>query len=489
VERSNYLGIYLRKDAATVVWLDSQGQDHNVRDCFSVSVEEQESASTAAGMSALASLIAEGCIQRIPTYRDCEVAVALDCAMFMQNKVHSEFTDMRQIAQTVRFDTEEAIATDISDVAVAFKITLSDQDGSELTVFTVQRKTLSDILLSLQSNNIDPVAIEPDVNCLLRFIQQRVVVPADQRPLFCLLSGHNGYVIIPTLSQSRGGSVVRTFLLGPTQTRGELLAREIPVTSALVGGGESIDSVMVFDSGGTIDNEELAGRLGISTDSVDLVASAVVNTDSLADCADPVDFAISYGAALACVERDKGINFRNDFMPYQGKKLRLQKALKFMSVSVGILMLAVGLYFQSRLFQQNRYCNRVRARIDNQYAAVMFGVKPEAKLNPVNKLSGELRRIKALKSGQFSVTGEESIPTKLTMVLEAFNKSAAQTNLKIDKISITTKNIRIEGSTSSLKNTLRLRKAIEQSKLNIVQTSAETKGGRNNFTVSVEPKK
>ncbi|GAI16244.1 unnamed protein product, partial [marine sediment metagenome] len=106
----------------------------------------------------------------------------------------------------------------------------------------------------------------------------------------------------------------------------------------------------------------------------------------------------------------------------------------------------------------------------------------------VNKLRGELRRIRDVKSGQFSVTGEESIAAKVTLVLEAFNKCAAQTNLKIDKISLTAKNIRLEGDTSSRKNTLKLLEAIK-GKLEILQYRYDLKSGRDSFSITVVPKK
>ena len=213
MQRQNYLGIYLSRDAATVVCLGSQGRDRNVLGCFSVSVEETETQN----LQALAGLIAQGCAERGLEFS--EVAVALNCAMFMQHNIHSEFDDPKQIAQTVRFDVEEALATDVTDVAMAFKITSSDQTGSTLTVFTAQRKILSDILFALQSNNIDPVTIEPDVNCLSRFIWQNVSLPENLHPFFCVLSRRSGYFIVPILSGSQKQSVMRTFLLGPTQAR------------------------------------------------------------------------------------------------------------------------------------------------------------------------------------------------------------------------------------------------------------------------------
>ena len=155
MQGQNYLGIYLSKDRATVLCLGPQAQDVKLLGCFSVSLEEPEQANP----QALAGLIARGCAERQLQFS--EAVVAIDCAMFMQHKLHSDFSDQKQIAATIRFDTEEALATDISEAAIAFEIAASDQTGSSLNVFTAQRKILSDILVGLQANNIDPISIEP----------------------------------------------------------------------------------------------------------------------------------------------------------------------------------------------------------------------------------------------------------------------------------------------------------------------------------------
>jgi len=479
VEPQNYLGIYIAKDTATVVCLGSQGRDKNVLGCFSVSVEQQEGQN----LQMLAALIAKGCAER--KLKFSEVAVALDCAMFMQHSVHSGFDDPKQIAATVRFDTEEALATDITDVAIAFKITSTDQAGSKLAVFTAQRKILSDVLGSLQSNNIDPVTIEPDVNCLSRFIRQNVSLPDDLRPFFCVLSRRRGYFI--AFAESQKTPAMRTFLLGPTQTRGELLAREVPVTAALVETDKPVNCLKVFDSTDSVNYQQLSEKLGIEVGGIDLAGSAAADPQALADCADTVDFAIAYGAALAHLERAQSINFRTDFSPFQGRKVRLQKAIKFLSISVTVLMLALGLYFQMQLLQENKYRSRLRSKFRKQYSAVMLGEKLPTKSDPVRKLAGELRRIRDVKSGQLSITGEESISAKLTLLLDAFNNCAARTDLNIDSISITAKAIRIAGDTSSRRNTLALFDTIKKSRLQILQQRLDAKGGRDNFRITVEP--
>jgi len=486
VEGQNYLGIYLSKDRATVVCLDPQGRDRNILGCFSVSVQEREERNIGADMSELARLIAEGCARKELEFS--EVTVALDCELFMQHDLHSEFKDAKQIAQTVRFDTEEALSTDISDVAVAFKITSSDQTGSRLTVFTAQRKVLSDVLLSLQSNNIDPITVEPDINALSRFSLQNLSLPGDSHSLLGILSQRSSYFI--TFVKSQQIPTMRTFLIDPRQNRTDLLVREVPLTAALAGTDEPIDCLKVFDSTDSVNYQQLSEKLGIEAGRADLAESVVTSPQIIADCANSVDFAIAYGAALAHLEKAQSVNFRNDFMPYQGKKVRLQKTLKVLSVSVSVLMLALGMYITSQLLQWNKYRSRLHEKFKPDYLAVMPGQKkpPSNLKESVRKLGSVLRRIENEKKGL--ITDEEAISAKLTLVLSAINECATQTDLHIDSVSVTAKAIRITGNTAAHgnRNTLKFFDAIKKSRLQILQQRLYSEGRRDVFSITVAPK-
>jgi len=406
--------------------------------------------------------------------------------------VHSEFNDPKQIAATIRFDTEEALATDITNVALAFEITSADQAGSELTVFTAQRKILSEVLLSLQQHNLDPVTIEPDINCLSRFICRKAPSAQSQQPgtLFGILSRRNGYLIIPpgtTGAGSQKASATRTFLVGPTQDRGALLTREVLVTTALFGSGEPINRLKFFDSAGTVNHQQLSEKLSIKADEVDQLA-AVTESQTPANCADAVDFAIAYGAALAHSEKGRCVNFRDDFSPFQGKKIKLQKALKIAAISVTVLLIAVGLYFQTQLFIINKYRNTLNAKFAKDYSDVMLGQKLPDINSAVRKLGSELRRIRDAKKGLITIKGEKSISSKLTMVLTAFNKCAAQTNLNIKSVNITAKNVTITGDASSRQNTLKFFETLRNNSLEVLKPGYEQKGGRDHFSIIVEPK-
>jgi hypothetical protein len=139
------------------------------------------------------------------------------------------------------------------------------------------------------------------------------------------------------------------------------------------------------------------------------------------------------------------------------------------------------------LLQTNKPRGRLREKFGQQYSAVTLGKKlPD---RPLQKLKSIKRQIERVKKGLLSVTGEESVSTKLTLVLRAFNKCASQTDLNIDSISVTTKMVRIVGSTSSRKNTLKLRRTIEDSELKVLQELVAVEGGRDTFSMTVAPKR
>lgn len=483
MESQNYLGIYISKNTATVVCLGHQQKDGDVPACFSVSVEEQQQ-----DIQALAGLISQGCAER--ELKFSEVTVALDCAMFMQHSVHSDFKDPRQIAATIRFDTEEALATDIANVGLAFEIVSSDQTGSQLTVFTAERKILSEVLEALQQYNLDPVNIEPDVNCLSRFISLKTTPaePDQTATLYGMLSGRSGYLIVPPPpsadEESQKTSIVRTFLVGPTQDRAKLLQREVLVTTALVESAGPIGCLKFFDSAGIVDSRQLGEKLGIDIEDIDLRGKLQPETD----CADPIDFAIAYGAALALSEKGRSVDFREDFSPFQGKKLRLQKTLKAAAISVTILLIAVGLYFQTQLFSVSRGNNNLRSKFAKDYAEVTLNKLPEKSeiKDAVRELGKLKRQIENEKKGL--ITDEKSISSNLTLVLAAFNKCAAQTKLNIDTITVTTNDILIMGDTSSRQNRQRFFETVRNNGLEILRESYALKDGRESFRITVVPK-
>ncbi len=231
--------------------------------------------------------------------------------------------------------------------------------------------------------------------------------------------------------------------------------------------------------------------MGIESDGIDWFDPAGAENQIPTDCSGPVDYAIAYGAALTLSEKGHRVNFRDDFSPFQGKKLKTQQALKFAAISVTILLIAVGLFFQAKLMSKNKGNRKLRAKFAQNYSAVMLGQKLDKKTKPVEavrKLRGELGRIRKAKSGLTDIRGEESISSKLTLVLTAFNKCAKQTDLNIKSITIATRDIIITGDTSNRQSTEKFFDTVRKNGLEILRPNYEIKGGRDNFSITVVPK-
>ncbi len=479
MESQSHLGIYLRKNEATVVCL-APGKEGRLLDCFSVSVEDQSEPS----QQLLADRIAQACQER--KVRFAEAAVALDCASFMQHTVHSEFRDARKIAATVRFDTEEALATDVSDVSVGFRVASSADEGSHLDVFTAERGTLSDIILSLQSNGIDPVSVDPDICCLSRYLLEyaKTRESSERSTLYALLSDRRGYLIV--ISGAHEAVTLRTFLIGPAQDRTSLLVRETLVTTALAEATGPVGQLCVFDAGGDVDVPSLQEETGLGVSTCDLVTMAGLEQHEGNGCPDAVDAALACGAAMALSEPVNSVNLRNDHMPYLGRKRRIQRAVRFLSISLTILLLAVGVYFHAQLIRVNRQREALRQKLELDYRAVMLGERrlPSPMKKAVDNLDKALRHLRAEKTGIGANQG--AISTKLTMILLAINSCAERTNLNIDSITATGTSIIINGDTSSRQNTVLVHDALKKNGLKILQQSADPQGTRDSFTVTVD---
>ena len=231
MQSGNQLGIYLRKDRATVVCLASQGRDEKLLDCFSVAAEGD---SRAAGSG---DRIVDACRERKIHFT--EAAVALDCASFMQHAVHSEFSDPKKIAATVRFDTEETLATDISEVAVSFRVALRRRRGR---ISTSSRpsgrccRTSSCRCRATGSTRWPSTPMSAACPGIWSSTPRRRSRRSRARCTRCSRTAGATW----SWCRERGqASVLRTFLIGSAQERTAVLAREMLVTTALGGSGSS----------------------------------------------------------------------------------------------------------------------------------------------------------------------------------------------------------------------------------------------------------
>jgi hypothetical protein len=447
-----------------------------VQDCFSVSADADDER----GRS-LASIVAQKVIAKGPSFG--EVAVAIDCALFTQHDLHSEFADPKRIVQTVRFDAEEALAADATNLAIAFNVTNTDQTGSDVAVFTASRQLLTEMLDDLKTGNLDPTAIEPDIVCLTRFFRHYLDFSENDNSILTIFSQRSCYIIVNP-PESQNMPVVRSFLVSSSQDKTAVLASQIPITIASLKLARPITSLLIAGRTETIDYDKLAERTGLEVETIDLPLPENADQSALAAQITGADFAIAYGSALSELTKTPKTDFRRDFAPYMGKKLVLQKTLRLISVSLTILMLALGAYFQLKTFRKNKYTSRLEDKMRAEYSAVMLGKKPPAQEPIPSRLRREYTAI--LKREKGLLGDDESIPAKLTRIFEALNSSPEKIDLNVETIVITAKTIRITGDTNKRSGTLSLFKSFKNKKFKILQQNLSHKGTRDTFIVTLD---
>ncbi len=83
---------------------------------------------------------------------------------------------------------------------------------------------------------------------------------------------------------------------------------------------------------------------------------------------------------------------------------------------------------------------------------------------------------------------EETVSPKLVLLLAAIKSVAAEMDLNIESISVSTKSMSIKGDTSRRTETLKFLDAIKDNGLQVSQLNLDSRNGRDRFRMTVEPK-
>jgi len=354
-------------------------------------------------------------------------------------------------------------------------------------VFAADRAALNGMLDALQAANLDPTAIEPDILCLARFLEQNFSALKDTNPLFVVLADQSCHIIKP--QGHHLGPMVRSFIIGASQNKATVLAREIPLTLAAMNLHEPVDSLLIAGQTDQLDVKALSESTGIAAETIDLTALTGADQSLLADCASQVEFVMACGAAIAEIKRIKTSDFRRSFAPYQGKRMVLQRTLRTTSIFVSISMIVLALYFQLKVMRINGYVGDLDRKMAGEYVKAMYGREPRSDMSILRQLDRAHKKVERIKKG--GAFGDEgSVPAKLTYMLEAINKSPKKIVLNVSTVDVTTKTMSLTGNTRRRADTLALLNSFKSHpKLVKGYVSYDEKANRDAFTIHLNLKK
>jgi hypothetical protein len=453
VNENPSVGLFLSRNKAVAVWV-SAGSEPAVLHTMNITPAEDE-LSTIAVQAARAAARAG--------FDFAEVFIAIDCGYYTQYKLRSEFNDYNQVESTIKFDAEEAAATDAMNLAVAFDITGKDQIGSEVTVYTADRQSLTDILLDVQEGTLDPSLIEPDGVCLARALSHDPRLAGHSDTVFVVLSSSNCYMIRP---QTDFAPTVRTFLIGAGQNVTNILSRELMLAAGSTDPEKPIKSVVMMGCVDAIDTGLLAQRSGLEV-VIEQPDKEIARTAAIEEGIACHELMIAYGAALAAKTRGHKTDFRRDFMPYQGRRKILEGSLRLI-----------------------REIAKLQGKLLSEHKVVTYGKSPPRGMSVVSSLSRELARAKQMEAGM-GPGDDKSVPAKLTFFLDAVNKTPKNVDVNIRQVTVTERSMKVVGDTNSRSATETLFNQVKKHPRITMngETMRSSADNRDAFQFNVEPKK
>jgi hypothetical protein len=341
--------------------------------------------------------------------------------------------------------------------------------------------------------------MEPDVVCLRRALEQTVKLSECPESVFVVLSGSHCYMLRPNPGHA---PTVRTFLIEPGRDVTGTLIREVLLATAanhqksalkfvvLVGDARAVDTALLNQRTGLEVRTETPERTVHGTPGSDDETSAelLISYEVLDEEITPAELLIAYGAAMAARTRARKVDFRRDFMPYQGKRKVMEGSLRLIGISLTVLLLAAACFFQLKAFSMKGYTSRLKDKTLSQYKAVMYGKMPPRGANPSTKLKSVYAQVQAEKDG-LGPGDNKSVPAKLTFFLEAVNQCPKQMDINIQQIKITERSMKVKGDTNNRSATNALLNEIKKhAHLALGPYRYDQVGNRDSFDIAVEPK-
>ncbi len=421
------------------------------------------------------------------------VSMALTADMYQTQVHHSDFNDIRQVHQTLRYDIEEEFSIDAEAVVISYQQIPSDSEGMDIMVHTADRNKLTDLLKQFENAQLDALCVYPDITAWWEFLKAQKELPVGNSAAVLGWSGQTLYLIF--VDQQGNLLLQRSYPCRSARQVLDLLSYELPRTLAVL--GDNKPEILMYHSHGfkAEQIEKLAESFAMKTQAV--------KQDNLL-------YAFAAGAAVCWfthtptgIIRPKATaqtDFRSDgLMPATIARAR-NKALFGLAAAVSVLFLTVILvnYLLTNHYRQLS----AQATADMLKAWKQIQPSGRAPRNLANiPHMVKVRRDEIMKKyGNAANRGDNTNSATHAMMLffKALNKLSYDFDLQFKTLKITDKNIIFTGSVPDVKALEKLHKAFTapDSGLEITnqgwrKTGSGAKGdplNRNTFTLPLRVK-
>lgn len=469
------LGIHYREQAFTVARVEKKGDRYETTflqdipiDVSSETDDDNENGSnqTRALESLHRSLTTLAGDPLVSSVTHLPVVLALDGSLYHTQAHHSDFADPKQIEQTLRFDIEEDALLDSEAVFLCYQKLPTTGAGSDILVFSTPRDTVEQLASGFEQNQLDSLAMVPDVVGWLHYLTHREQLPPDESALVLGRSRDNLYLLIT--DQRHQPLQLRCFSCPGEEDLVRLVTSEVRRTLALLPGDTCPTQLLLHREGLPESFIKLLAR------DLDMPIGQLEETNILR--------AFAEGVALGWLNRQTTADFRSDgFLPRTLEKVQKKAWLSLSAMTTALfLVLLMVLNLHS---SQHEQCI---TDANNEMLAVFQETYPNEKPPPFEKirksLSARLKNLKENNQVPSSQKLAESAGSTFYLLLESLDSLPPKFDLALDTVRVGNNTVDLSGTVANIEDQVKLDEAFNQNdrfiidkwSLNIASTNRRT---------------
>lgn len=373
------------------------------------------------------------------------VALSLAGALYHAQVHHSDFTDLRQIRQTIKFDVEEDSTFDAESLAVCFQTAAPAAEGTNLIVYSLQRTRCQEILDQFEQAGLDPLVAEPDIAAWVHYLTRLAQLPADE-PVLAVAAPPGGLYLV-LLAADRAVLLARSLLCPSPEHVSQTLATEIRRSLALWPENQQPQRIH-YHPGGLV-----RGQVETLLAEVKLPWQPLPEPD--------LDVACALGVAVGWLNRTTAADFRADGMPVRTVLAARRRALYGLAAAAVLLLAAL-------LFAVKTYANRCQSQyaLANERLGQAYldaAGKPPAPSVNMARMIGNLHRQwhnAAVRQGVQAQTNSAS--HTFTLLFNTLASLGEEFDLRLDLVRLSPKDALLQGSIPNLETQFVLDAAIRR---------------------------
>ncbi len=391
------------------------------------------------------------------------LALAVGGTMYINHDHRSEFLDIQQAVQTLKFDIEDHLAVDADNIAISFQEKPTQTSTIDLIVYTAARNILSDTFVAMENNGCDPIAAMPSAAAWQIYLANAQLT--SESAIYVGRSA--GTLQIMILNEDGKPVTCRKFPVNNDNAFYEILKLELNRCLMTALPGMNIQKIY-FHSEGISESiiSDIASDMDLTLKSIP--------EESFAK-------AVAIGAALSVKKGVPSCNFRSDDMEPESVRKGRFTAKIAMSALASLIFICWTVF---NVIHTIKYKEIEKTAQDNIVAvAEKCGVSTRSYVRIPSDMQRKLREIKQIAENRGSLNSNSAANT-FSLTISALSTLNPEFDLDIKSMTFKPNEVKpFSGTVADLEALETLRAALRtpESKLAIAQETSKQDGNRLTF--------